>query len=57
MEAVFASLSGYLLLGEGLAPGQVVGCMLMLAAMLLTQVKRGPDLESREVQSKPVDFA
>ncbi len=57
MEAVFAALSGYLLLGEGLAPGQVLGCMLMLAAMLLAQLKRGPDLESRKVQSKPGDFA
>ena len=57
MEAVFAALSGYIFLKEGLTPGQIVGCMLMLAAMLLAQVKRRPGLEKKVVQSKPVNLA
>jgi drug/metabolite transporter (DMT)-like permease len=36
-EAVFAALFGWLLLGELLAPLQVLGCGLILAAMLLAQ--------------------
>jgi drug/metabolite transporter (DMT)-like permease len=38
MEAVFAALSGWLLLGEMLAAWQVVGCGLMLGGMLLAQI-------------------
>jgi drug/metabolite transporter (DMT)-like permease len=37
-EAVFAVLFGWLLLGETLAPLQLAGCGLMLAAMLLAQL-------------------
>jgi drug/metabolite transporter (DMT)-like permease len=43
MEAVFAALFGFAWLGEGLSTGQVVGCALMLAAMLLAQFNRQPD--------------
>jgi drug/metabolite transporter (DMT)-like permease len=38
MEAVFAALSGWLLLGETLAAWQVAGCGLMLGGMLLAQI-------------------
>jgi drug/metabolite transporter (DMT)-like permease len=37
MEAVFAALLGWMLLGERLTPQQIVGCGLMLAGMLLAQ--------------------
>lgn len=43
MEAVFAAFFGFAWLGEGLSTGQVVGCALMLAAMLLAQFNRQPD--------------
>jgi drug/metabolite transporter (DMT)-like permease len=36
-EAVFAALSGWLVLGEQLAPWQLLGCALMLSGMLLAQ--------------------
>jgi drug/metabolite transporter (DMT)-like permease len=38
MEAVFAALSGWLMLGETLATWQVAGCGLMLGGMLLAQI-------------------
>lgn len=38
METVFAALAGYLLLGEDLAPTQLIGCGLILAAILLSQL-------------------
>jgi drug/metabolite transporter (DMT)-like permease len=38
LEAVFASVFGWLLLGETLTAQQVLGCGLMLAGMLLAQV-------------------
>jgi drug/metabolite transporter (DMT)-like permease len=40
MESVFAALAGWLLLGETLTAQQLVGCGLMLAGMLLAQVRR-----------------
>jgi drug/metabolite transporter (DMT)-like permease len=36
-EAVIAALSGWLFLGEKLAPWQLLGCGLMLAGMILAQ--------------------
>jgi drug/metabolite transporter (DMT)-like permease len=38
-EAVFAALFGWLLLGEGLTARQLLGCGLMLAGMLLAQLR------------------
>jgi drug/metabolite transporter (DMT)-like permease len=38
MESVFAVFFGWLLLGETLSAGQVVGCVLMFASVLLAQV-------------------
>jgi len=39
MEAVFAALFGYLLLHEVLTSRQLLGCALILAAMLVVQFK------------------
>jgi drug/metabolite transporter (DMT)-like permease len=41
LEAVFAALFGWLLLHEMLLPVQLVGCALILIAVLLVQVKNG----------------
>lgn len=38
LESAFAALFGWLVLGEALAPRQLVGCGLMLAGMLLAQL-------------------
>jgi drug/metabolite transporter (DMT)-like permease len=38
MEAIFAALFGWILLGETLTPWQVLGCALMLGGMLLAQL-------------------
>jgi drug/metabolite transporter (DMT)-like permease len=38
MEAVFAALSGYLLLAERFAPIQILGCVLIFAAVMLAQL-------------------
>lgn len=38
MEAVFAVIGGFLLLGEKLAVQEIVGCILMLAGMLISQL-------------------
>ena len=40
MEAVFAALAGYLFLKEILVPLQLLGCALILAAMLLAQFRQ-----------------
>ncbi len=40
MESVFAAMAGWLLLDETLTAQQLVGCGLMLAGMLLAQVRR-----------------
>lgn len=37
MEAVFAALAGWLMLGETLTAWQLLGCGLMLAGMLMAQ--------------------
>lgn len=42
LETVFAGLSGWLILGEQMAPRALAGCGLMLAGMILSQV--GPYL-------------
>jgi drug/metabolite transporter (DMT)-like permease len=40
-EAIFAALSGWVFLGELLAPLQLLGCAVMLAGMLLAQARPG----------------
>jgi drug/metabolite transporter (DMT)-like permease len=39
MESVFAALTGYAFLGEGLAVAQILGCGLILGAILLAQIR------------------
>jgi drug/metabolite transporter (DMT)-like permease len=39
LEAIFAALGGWLLLNETLAPLQILGCLLMLAGMVLVQAR------------------
>lgn len=41
LEAVFAALFGWLLLGETLMPVQVAGCLLVFAGVILTQLRDG----------------
>jgi drug/metabolite transporter (DMT)-like permease len=41
LEGVFASLFGWWFLSEGLTPGQLAGCGLMLGGMLLVQFSPG----------------
>jgi len=38
LEAVFAAIGGWLILGETLSPRAIVGCILMLCGMLLSQL-------------------
>ena len=38
-EAIFGALSGWLLLGEVMSARQIVGCALMVAGMITTQLK------------------
>lgn len=38
MEAVFAALAGWLMLGEQMAQKEYIGCALMLGGMLITQI-------------------
>jgi drug/metabolite transporter (DMT)-like permease len=45
MEAVFGTFFGYLFLGELLSPRQLLGCLLILAAMILAQIRPGARLE------------
>ena len=40
MEAVFAAISGYILLGELLQTVQIIGCAMIFVAILLAQVRR-----------------
>lgn len=49
MEAVFAALFGYLLLKEVLVPRQLVGCVLILAAMLVVQLKVSTTSEEKSL--------
>jgi drug/metabolite transporter (DMT)-like permease len=41
LESVFAAFFGWLFLREGLLPVQIAGCILILAAVILVQVKNG----------------
>ena len=52
LEAVFAVLGGWMLLNETLSGRELVGCMLMFAGMLLSQLpglKRERDGHSKSV--------
>lgn len=52
MEAVFGTLFGYLFLHELLSPRQLFGCALLLAAMILAQLRPAEQAEP-EVQAIP----
>jgi drug/metabolite transporter (DMT)-like permease len=45
MESVFAALGGFLILGEILSPVQLIGCMLILLAVIWSQMTRIVRLE------------
>lgn len=38
LESVFAAIGGWILLGEGLAPRELIGCILMLSASVIAQL-------------------
>jgi drug/metabolite transporter (DMT)-like permease len=40
MEAVFAALGGWMILHESLSQRSLIGCVLMLAGMVIVQIKR-----------------
>jgi drug/metabolite transporter (DMT)-like permease len=42
LEAVFAAIGGWLILGETLTPRAFTGCVLMLCGMLMSQLWRAP---------------
>ena len=46
MEAVFAAIFGYVLLHEPLVPRQLLGCLLILAAIVVVQFKQTGDSET-----------
>jgi len=48
LEAVFAALAGWLILGETLSLRAMLGCGLMLSGMLVAQLWRSPSLCCRE---------
>lgn len=52
MEAVFAALFGYWLLNETLLPLQIFGCLLILTAMLLAQLRQL--LPSSRIETEPI---
>ncbi len=45
MEAVFGTLFGYFMMNEALTLRQLMGCVLILVAMILAQLKQEPALE------------
>lgn len=49
MEAVFGTLFGYLFLQELLSARQLLGCMLILVAMILAQFRQPPAFEPVEI--------
>jgi drug/metabolite transporter (DMT)-like permease len=55
LEAVFAALGGWIVLGERLSPRSLVGCGLMLAAMILAQFGQRSlgQRASREARCEP----
>jgi drug/metabolite transporter (DMT)-like permease len=48
MESVFAAFTGYIFLEEGLQPVQILGCGLILGAILLAQTRMG-QLENAKI--------
>jgi drug/metabolite transporter (DMT)-like permease len=48
-EAVFGTLFGYLILGELLTPQQFFGCAMIMAAMVLAQIKPSKALDLKPI--------
>jgi drug/metabolite transporter (DMT)-like permease len=48
LEAVFAVIAGWLVLGQILLPIQIMGCVIILLAVLLSQVKGWGKMESKD---------
>jgi drug/metabolite transporter (DMT)-like permease len=48
LESVFAAAAGWLVLSEGLVPIQALGCLLILSAVMLSQVRRWGKIEKIE---------
>ena len=55
LEALFAAITGWLILGEHLSPKELTGCSLMLAGMFISQLwTRKKTLEERAIAMDPV---
>lgn len=55
MEAVFAALAGWALLGEQMALKEYIGCALMLCGMLITQIPGRKKIINAELQCNEPD--
>jgi drug/metabolite transporter (DMT)-like permease len=53
MEAVFGTLFGFLFLHELLSPRQLFGCALLLAAMILAQLRPSETAEKQPAAAQP----
>jgi drug/metabolite transporter (DMT)-like permease len=52
LESVFAALSGWVILGQGMTSRELTGCLLMFSAIVLTQIPL--ERKRREVQSSHI---
>ncbi len=52
MESVFAVISGMILLGESMSTKEIIGCILMLAAVIITQIKPAEDNINKDSSSE-----
>jgi len=57
LESVFAALAGGLLLGEKLSPLQVLGCAIIVSAVLLSQGKGWSRIDAPEPSRRPSEAA
>lgn len=48
-EAVFGTLFGFMILGEALTPQQIAGCIVIMAAIVLAQIRTSKPLETGAV--------
>lgn len=56
LEAVFAALIGYLILNENLLPIQLLGCGLILSAIIITQINSYKQIASSKLEIESQDF-
>ena len=50
MEAVFAALSGWLILGEVMTAREILGCILVFAAIILAQLPTKEEFKNRKAK-------